>query len=266
MSSLEGKVALVTGAASGIGAATARRFAAAGANVAVADINEAGAAEIARAIGDAAIPVVFDAGDPATIEAAVATTVEAFGGLDILHNNAALTTPEVMGGDTNAVDIDLDLWDRVMAVNLRGYLAGCKYAIPAMTERGGGSIICTSSGAGQAGDVVRIAYGCSKGAILTMVKYVATQHAHQGIRCNAIAPGLVLTPALMALAPELIDLLRRHLLTDHVEADDIAEMALYLASDDSAKITGQTFNVDGGFYSHQPSYADFAAMMAQAGA
>jgi NAD(P)-dependent dehydrogenase (short-subunit alcohol dehydrogenase family) len=206
----------------------------------------------------------MDAGDPATVEHAVQAAVDAFGGLDILHNNAAITAPDVMAADTNAVDIDFEVWDRVMAVNLRGYLAGCKYAIPVMAGRGGGSIVCTASGAAQAGDVVRIAYGCSKGAIITLVKYVATQHAHQGIRCNAIAPGLVKTPALMQVAPELLDILRRHILTDHLEADDIAEMALYLASDASRRVTGQTFNVDGGYYVHQPSYADFAAMMAGA--
>ncbi|MCW3001036.1 MAG: short-chain dehydrogenase [Conexibacter sp.] len=264
MSSLSGKVALVTGAASGIGQATARRFAQEGAQVVLADLNEDGVRDVAASIGDVALPVAFDAGDPDTIRAAVDAAVDAFGGLDVLHNNVALTSPDVMTGDTNAVDIDLDLWDRVMAVNVRGYLVGCKYAIPAMAERGGGSIICTASGAAQAGDVTRIAYGCSKGAIVTMVKYVATQHAHQGIRCNAIAPGLVKTPALYALAPELIDLLGRHILTDHVEAEDIAEMAAYLASDASRRVTGQTINVDGGYYSHQPSYADFAATMAPA--
>jgi NAD(P)-dependent dehydrogenase (short-subunit alcohol dehydrogenase family) len=264
MSSLEGKVALVTGAASGIGAATARRFAEAGAQVVIADLNLDGARAVAEDHGDAALAVAIDAGDPETIEQAVQAAVGAFGGLDILHNNAAITAPDVMAGDTNAVDIDLDLWDRVMAVNARGYLAGCKYAIPVMAARGGGSIICTASGAAHAGDVVRIAYGCSKGAIVTMVRYVATQHAHQGIRCNAIAPGLVKTPALLQVAPELVDLLRRHILTDHLEAGDIAEMALYLASDASRCVTGQTFNVDGGYYAHQPSYADFAAMMAGA--
>lgn len=264
MSSLDGKIALVTGAASGIGAATARTFAAEGAKVVMADLNFDGVRGIADELGEAALPVAFDAGDPATIEAAVAAAVDAFGGLDILHNNVAITAPDVMAADTNAVDIDFDLWDRVMAVNVRGYLAGCKYAIPVMAQRGGGSIICTASGAGQAGDVVRIAYGCSKGAIMAMVKYVATQHAHQGIRCNAIAPGLVKTEGMMAVAPELLELLRRHILTDHLEAGDIAAMALYLASDASRCVTGQTFNVDGGYYAHQPSYADFAAMMAGA--
>jgi NAD(P)-dependent dehydrogenase (short-subunit alcohol dehydrogenase family) len=202
-----------------------------------------------------------DAEDPATIEAAVDATLSAFGRLDVLHNNAALLTAEILGADTTAVDIDLDVWDRVMAVNVRGYLAGCKYAIPAMTEVGGGSIICTASAAGLEGDQMRIAYGCSKGAIMTLVKYVATQYGDQGIRCNAVAPGLVKTEALMTLAPQFLDLFRRHLLTDHIESDDVAALVAWLASDEARRVTGQVITLDAGYTAHGAVNADMLAMI-----
>jgi NAD(P)-dependent dehydrogenase (short-subunit alcohol dehydrogenase family) len=265
MTDLTGKVALVTGAASGIGAATARRFVADGARVALADVNLEGAEAVAAELGDAAQAVLLDAADADSVRAAVDATVDAFGGLDVLHNNAAATSVEVLSQDTNVVDIDLGVWDHVMAVNVRGYVAGCKYAIPIMAARGGGSIICTSSGNAYGGDLVRIAYGCSKGAVNTLVKYVATQHAHQGIRCNAIAPGLVLTPAVEANVPEMAAVVRRHILTDHVRVEDIAALAAFLASDESRPITGGVLNCDAGLYSHQPTYADFASMAQAAG-
>lgn len=259
---MEGKVALVTGAASGIGAATTRRLAAEGASVVLADINLEGAQSLAGELGDAALAVECDVEDPAAISAAVSAAVAAFGRLDVLHNNAALITPEVLAADTNAVDIPLEMWDRIMAVNLRGYLAGCKYAIPVMAERGGGSIICTTSGAGFGGDVLRIAYGCSKGAIMTLVRYVATQHGEQGIRCNAVAPGLVKTPALLEYAPQYLDLLRPHMLTDHVVAEDVAALVAFLASDEARHLTGQVIPIDAGFSAHLASAADLKAALA----
>lgn len=261
MTDFAGRVALVTGAASGIGAATTQRLIADGASVMLADINFEGAEQLAAELGERAAAVACDAGQPESIRAAVDATVEAFGRLDVLHNNAALTDPDTIVADSNAVDIDLDLWDRVMAVNLRGYLVGCKFAIPHMAATGGGSIVCTTSAAGLSGDVARIAYACSKGAINTLVKYVATQHAHQGIRCNAVAPGLVLTPALSAAAPEFIDMLRGHMLTDHSEAEDVAALVVFLASDEARRITGQVVNCDSGYLAHQPSTADFHKLM-----
>ena len=143
---LGGKVAIITGGASGIGAATARRLAAEGACVAIGDLNGAGAEQLAAEIGDRAVGVQFDAGDVASVELLVERTVAQFGRLDILHNNAAIMAPEVIGNDTNPVDIDFSVWDKTMEVNLRGYLAGCKYAIPHMISSGGGSIILTASG------------------------------------------------------------------------------------------------------------------------
>jgi NAD(P)-dependent dehydrogenase (short-subunit alcohol dehydrogenase family) len=254
---LAGKVAVVTGAASGIGAATARRLWREGAEVGLADINEQGARSLAAELGQRALAIWFDAERPDTIKSAVEQAVSAFGRLDVLHNNAALILPEIVAEDTDAVRIDLDLWDRVMAVNVRGYLAGCKYAIPPMIDSGGGSIICTSSGLALAGDLGRIAYGTSKGAVNTLVKYVATQHGPQGIRCNAVAPGVVATPGVINTAPQFLKMVGRHLLTDPVTPEDIASIVAWLASDEARHVTGQVIGCDAGYRAHQPAYADF---------
>ena len=184
----DGEVAIVTGGASGIGAATARRLVAEGARVAIADIDGARAEALAKELDDAAIGVQFDAGDVASVEAVVSATVDHFGRLDLLHNNAAIMAPEHIAQDTNPVDIEFEVWDRTMAVNLRGYLAGCKYAIPHMLARGKGAIVMTASGSGNMGDLATIAYGTSKAAIIGMNRYVATIYGKQGIRCNVVNP------------------------------------------------------------------------------
>ena len=224
MRRLEGKVAIVTGAGGGIGSAVVRRFVAEGAKVAVADLFADLADKVAEPLGEAALPIQFDAGDPASIEAMVEKTVGHFGRLDILHNNAAMTDPKKHPLDTDAVNIPIEIWDEIIDINLRGYLMGCKFAIPHMVKGGGGSIVNTASNSGTAGDLARIAYGSSKGAIITMTKYVATQHGRQNIRCNSVAPGVVLTPALDATAPGLKEIIKRHVLTPEFGTpDDIAE-------------------------------------------
>src|SRR5690606_7941639 len=263
-----GKIAIVTGGASGIGAAVCRRIAAEGGSVAIADLNGEAAASLASEIGSAALAVQFDAGDEASIRDMVETAATHFGGLHVLHNNAADLSAGVQVGETNAVDIDMAVWDRIINVNLRGFLVGCKYAIPHIASAGGGTIVNTASGAGLQGDIARIAYGTSKGAIMTLTRYVATQHAHQNIRCNAIAPGLVLTPALQAADPGLLSVLRRHTLSDFGKPEEIASMVAYLASDEARYVTGQIFPIDGGFSMHSPMVADLqdyiAKMMAAA--
>src|SRR3954449_2804359 len=147
----EGKVAVITGGGSGIGAATARRLAAEGAQVGVGDINGELAEKVAADIGEAAIGVEFDAGDVTSVERLVATTVETFGRLDVLHNNAAIMAPDHIAKDTNPVDIEFDVWDRTFAVNVRGYLAGVKYAVPHMLAAGGGAVNFSAPRSGAAG-------------------------------------------------------------------------------------------------------------------
>lgn len=257
MQRFEGKVALITGGGGRIGAAVARRMASEGAKVAVADLSEESAQRIADEIGDAALAIQFDAGDPETIEAMVARTVDHFGRLDVLHNNAAMLDLAFLDRDQNAVDTDIEVWDKTMEVNVRGYMVACKHAIPHMTRQGGGSIINTSSNAAAAGDTSRIAYGSSKGAILVMTKYIATQHGRDNIRCNAIMPGLILDPELEAKLPEYATMTKRHLLlTRNGLPEDIAALAAFFGSDDAAFITGQAISCDGGLVSHQPFFAD----------
>jgi NAD(P)-dependent dehydrogenase (short-subunit alcohol dehydrogenase family) len=265
MKRLSGKVAIVTGGGGGIGSAVVRRFVSEGARVAVADVFADSAKAVVEPLGDAAIAVQFDASDPASVEAMVEATVRHFGRLDILHNNAAMTDPVKSQQDTDAVTIPLEIWDEIIDVNLRGYLLGCKYAIPHMIAGGGGSIINTASNSGSAGDLARIAYGASKGAIITMTKYIATQHGLQNIRCNSVAPGVVLTEALSKTVPGLADIIKRHILTPEFGVpDDIAALVAFLASDESRYITGENISISGGGLSHQPHYADLMDFMAQA--
>jgi NAD(P)-dependent dehydrogenase (short-subunit alcohol dehydrogenase family) len=264
MRRLEGKVAIVTGGGGGIGSAVARRIVAEGGKVAIADVFEDSAKAAAEPLGDAALPIQFDAADPSSIEAMVQATVDHFGGLDILHNNAAMTDPAKHPLDTTPVDIPIEIWDEIIDINLRGYLLGCRYAIPHMIARGGGSIINTASNSGIAGDLARVAYGTSKGGIITLSKYVATQYGKQNIRCNSVAPGVVLTPALEATVPGLKEVIQRHILTPEFGTpDDIAALVAFLASDESRYITGENISISGGGLAHQPHYADLLAMMEQ---
>ncbi|MCH2170869.1 SDR family oxidoreductase [Myxococcota bacterium] len=260
---LEGRVAIVTGAASGIGLASARALAAAGARVVIADLNGEGARRVASEIGGAggtAIAVEVDVGNEGEVRAMVEAAVESFGGLDILHNNAAEVSADIMGRDLEIDQMDTDVWDRVMVVNLRGPMLGCKYAIRAMLEGGRGSIIHTSSASALTGDLGRPAYAASKEGLHSLTRNVATQYGKRGIRCNAIAPGVIETPALARNVPqEQIDAYLSHHLTPRLgRPEDIADAVVFLASDQSAFITGQVLCVDGGLLSHHPTFAQFA--------
>ncbi len=266
MQRLAGKVAIVTGGGGGIGSAVARRLVSEGARVAVADIFAESAQRTADELGDAAIAVQFDAASADSVKALVDQTVSHFGKLDILHNNAAMTDPVKSAQDTTAIDIPMAVWQEILDVNLTGYLLGCRYAIPHMIANGGGSIINTASNSGTAGDLARIAYGSTKGAIITLTKYVATQHGTQNIRCNSIAPGVVLTEALDKTVPGLKDIIKRHILTPEFGTpDDIAALVAFLASDESRYITGENISISGGGLIHQPHYADLKAFMEAAG-
>jgi NAD(P)-dependent dehydrogenase (short-subunit alcohol dehydrogenase family) len=263
MAKLDGKVAIVTGAASGIGLAAAKTLAHHGAKIIVADLNTQGAEQVAADIcasGGTALAVTVDVSQEPAIEAMVAITIENFGGLDILHNNAALVSPEVMSKDVDIVNMDVDIWDQTMAVNLRGIMLGCKHAIPHMLERGGGSIINMSSASGLGGDIARAAYGTSKAGVNGLTQYVATMYGKQGIRCNAIAPGAIETPSLLNnISAQQRQAYTAHHLTPRLGLpDDIASAVAFLASDESLFITGQIISVDGGLMSHHPSFAEFS--------
>jgi NAD(P)-dependent dehydrogenase (short-subunit alcohol dehydrogenase family) len=258
----EDQVAIVTGGASGIGEATCRRLVAEGATVVIADVNEERAQALAAELGPAARAQVFDAADVKSIERLVLGTVERLGRLDVLHNNAALSAPDIHKRDNNAIDIEFEVWDQVMAVNLRGYLAGCKYALPTMLAQGGGAIVNTASTGGFAGDITRMAYSVSKAGIIGLTRQIATHHGRQGIRCNAVAPGLVLTPGTRGAAAAVIDVMHKHLLVlEFGEPEDIAALVCFLASAEARYINGQTYIADGGMLAHNPTMADLVQMM-----
>lgn len=259
---LSGKVAIVTGAASGIGRATALALAEAGAAVVVSDLNGAGAESVAgeiKAKGGKAVGVRTDVGVEADIITMVETAISNFGGLDILHNNAAASGPDFILKDVDILTMDSDLWDRTMAVNLRGPMLGCKYSIPHMLKRGGGVIINTTSASGLAGDLGRAAYGTSKGGLNALTQYVATIHGKQGIRCNAVAPGIMDTPPLRKnLSEEQIAIYKRSALAPRLGTpEDVAATVVFLAGPGGSFITGQIISVDGGLLAHHPAYSEF---------
>ena len=265
MGRLEGKIAIVTGSASGIGRATAHALAREGARVVVADIDTAGAsrvvAEIAEA-GGTAIAHRVDVAEEGDVRTMISAAVDTYGGLDILHNNAAAIGRAGPGDDTDVATIEVDVWDRTLAVNLRGVMLGCKHAIPRMLERGGGSIVNTSSGSAEQGDLTHPAYAVSKGGVNTLTLYVAAQYGKQGIRCNSIAPGLILShPVENFGGASYVAMLEEHHLTPRVgQPEDIANAVVFLASEDSSFITGQVLRVDGGILSHAPPVADIRRM------
>ncbi|HEY6759971.1 MAG TPA: SDR family oxidoreductase, partial [Baekduia sp.] len=211
--------------------------------------------------GGRALAVAADVGEDAQIKNLIDETVGAFGGLDILYNNAALMAPEINGpgGRDNLIeDIDAELFERVLRVDLVSCALGAKYAIPHMLERGGGCILHTTSAGGEVSELPRAMYGTAKAGIIGLNRNIATQYGKRGIRSVAISPGVILTPAAEAVVPpDLIDALVRH--TTHTRigrAQDIAELAAFLASDAGSYITGQTITVDGGLLCHLPTFAE----------
>jgi 2-hydroxycyclohexanecarboxyl-CoA dehydrogenase len=243
---LEARTALVTGGASGIGAATARRLAAEGARVSIADLDEAGAREVAAEIDGYAVRM--DVADAASARAGVAAATEALGPLDILVNNA--------GTDRFAffVNTDEQLWDVVLGVNLRGVLACTHAVLGSMQERRRGVIVNVASEAGRVGSQGSAAYSAAKAGVIGFTKAIARESARYGVRCNAVAPGPIETPLLNS-APEQLGELGRRLKQGMVNAtamgrigepDEVAAAIAYLASDDASYVTGQTLNVSGG--------------------
>jgi NAD(P)-dependent dehydrogenase (short-subunit alcohol dehydrogenase family) len=259
MGSLSGKTALVTGGAGNIGRATARALANAGSNVVLADRNQAGAAACAAEIvadGGRAVPLHVDLEDDDSIRSMVSDTVAEFGGLDILHNNAAATVI-ARSQDLDVEAMDLAVWDLTMRVNLRAPLLACQVSIPHMRSRGGGCIVNTVSGAARGGDLRHTAYFASKAALIQLTKAIATQYGRAGIRCNAVSPGFIASdePGRQGVALQPEALLEQNLIARLGRAEDIAEAVLFLVSESSGFITGQVLIVDGGASAHAPNFA-----------
>lgn len=247
MGRLEGKVALITGAGTGIGRATARAMAAEGASIAIAEINaaagEAVAQEIAAA-GGRCIAIPTDVTDEASVRSAVERTVRHFGGLHILHNNAGGSSPR----DGSVIDVDLDEFWRVIRLDLYGMFLGCRHGIPAIIAAGGGSVINMTSSTAMKGSPGIHCYVAAKGGIIALTRTMAVQFGPKKVRVNAIAPHTTLTdrvlpriPAEVIAAPE-----KTHLL-GMMEPEDVAAMAVFLASDESRRITGHVHPVDSGY-------------------
>ena len=246
---LAGKVALVTGAGSGIGRQAALLFAAEGAKLVLGDrdaqAGERVAGEVAAAGGQASF-VAMDVARAADAECAVATAERSYGALHVLFNNAGIF-PDA---DGSPVDTPEAVFDQVMAVNLKGVFLGCKYGIPALLRAGGGSIVNTASFVAVLGAATsQVAYTASKGGVLAMTREIAVEYARKGIRANALCPGPVNTPLLAKLLEDPAARARRlvHIPMGRLaEAVEIARAALWLASDESSFVTGTTFLVDGG--------------------
>ena len=241
MGRLEGKVCVITGAASGIGAESVRLFQSEGATVAGVDIADG-------APGD--LPLVADVTDEEQVRALYARVRDECGRIDVLFNNAGINPTD----DGSVTDEDLDAWDRVQAVNLRGVMLCCKHGIPHLLDGGGGSVINTASFVAVMGAAVsQISYTASKGAVLALSRELGVEFANRGVRVNALCPGPVDTPLLQELFAKDPEKARRRLvhlpMGRFARVEEIANAALFLASDESSYVTASTFLVDGGLSS-----------------
>lgn len=246
---LVGKVALVTGAASGIGRETSLLLAAEGASVVAADVNLDGAARTVadiEAAGGVALAVRADVSQDADCQAMVTAAESTYGGLNIMFNNAGVSHPD----DDNAMTTTEAVWDLTFAVNVKGVFLGCKYGIPAIQRAGGGSVINTASFVAVVGAATpQLAYTASKGAVLAMTRELAVIHAKENVRVNALCPGPLNTELLMQYldTPEKKQRRLVHIPMGRFgEAAEMAQAVLWLASDDSSFVTGTDFMVDGG--------------------
>lgn len=242
---LDARTAVITGGSSGIGLATARRFAQEGANVVVADIDDARGAEVADEVGG--LFVHTEVTDKEQVDALFARAQETYGSVDIAFNNAGISPPD----DDSILDTDLDAWRRVQEVNLTSVYLCCKAALPYMLEQKRGSIINTASFVAVMGAATsQISYSASKGGVLSMSRELGVQFAREGVRVNALCPGPVNTPLLQELFAKDPERAARRLV--HVpmgrfaEPEEMANAVLFLASDESSFITASTFLVDGG--------------------
>jgi NAD(P)-dependent dehydrogenase (short-subunit alcohol dehydrogenase family) len=242
----ENKVAIVTGAGSGIGEAIARQLAEQGAMVVAADLNEKGASQVAAAIerdGRTAVGIRQDVSDPVSVKKSVEFALEKFGRLDVAVNNAGIT-----GDLAPLADYSLEGWDKVIAVNLSGVFYGMKYQIPAMLRSGGGSIVNIASILGSVAARDSAGYNAAKHGVVGLTKTAALEYSKDGVRVNAIGPGYIDTPLLQALEKEVYDgLVGLHPIGRLGKPEEVAQLALFLASDRASFVTGSYHLVDGGY-------------------
>lgn len=248
---LHNKVIMIVGAGTGIGAATARRLADEGARVCVADINTPAAESVVEALrsaGGEAMTATVDIADEGSVNNAVATVVEHYGGLDGAHINAA--DLKVIHEDSDALAQDLAVFDRTLAVNLRGHVLCTRAVLPHLLARGGGPIVYTSSGAAEAGEATRPAYAMAKSGLNALMRHVAARWGKEGIRANCVSPGVTLTPEMRAsglLPADFEATMLAH--TPHQRLgtpEDIAALVAMLLSTDGEWINGQAYHIDGG--------------------
>jgi NAD(P)-dependent dehydrogenase (short-subunit alcohol dehydrogenase family) len=266
---LAGTVSVVTGAAGGIGAATVTTLLELGSTVVAADLPGTDLAALRESVhpqGDRLDTEHVDISAEDSVVELLTAVRSRHGRLDVLDNNAGLT--KMAAFDFDVVNMDVAMWDEMQAVNVRGTMLMCKHAVPLMIESGGGSIINISSDQGLSGDAMNVAYGTSKGGVNSMTRFVAAAYGKHGIRCNAIAPGLIASETMLATMPEQIQqiFIDSFLIQRLGQPADIAELVAFLASKRSGYITGQLFQVDGGFLAHLPTMAPLNALFAQAAA
>lgn len=247
---LKNKIALITGAGSGIGEATALLFVKHGASIVLADMDTDGAERVLKVIekeGGKGMVVKTDVSKPAECERLVAETVKKFGRLDIAVNNAGIGGPAALMGD-----YPIEGWDKVIAINLSGVFYGMRYQIPAMLKNGGGSIVNMASILGKVGFPMSVAYVAAKHGVVGLTENAALEYATQGIRVNTVGPGFIKTPLLdkNLTAEQMTGIAAMHPMQRLGTAQEVAELVLWLASDKASFVTGAYYNVDGGYLAH----------------